>query len=49
VTVTLSLKKTTSSSKNPSSGDTSHIGLWLTILVVSGLVMALMVFKRKKK
>lgn len=49
VTVTLSLKKTTSSSKNPSSGDTSHIGLWLAVLAVSGLGMALMVFKRKKK
>ena len=52
VTVKLSLKKTTSSSKNPYSGDTSNIYLWLTILAASAVgIVALVIvwFKKRKK
>lgn len=52
VTVKLSLKKTTSSTKNPSSGDNSNIQLWTTILAASGVaIVAVFVFwlRRRKK
>lgn len=50
VTVKLSLKKTTSTSKNPSSGDTSNIQLWVTVLAASGAAIGvLMVFWLKKR
>lgn len=51
VTVKLSLKKTTSSTKNPGSGDSSNIQLWTTILAASGIgvVAALFFWLRKRK
>ena len=51
VTIKLSLKKTTSSSKNPGSGDSSNIQLWTTILAASGIgvVAALFFWLRKRK
>lgn len=50
VTVKLSLKKTTSTSKNPSSGDSSNIYLWVVILAASGAAIgALMAFWFKKR
>ena len=52
VTVKLSLKKTTSSTKNPGSGDSSNIHLWTAILAFSGVgiaaLAALLFWKRRK-
>ena len=52
VTVTMSLKKTTSSAKNPSSGDTSNIYLWAGVLGVSATALVALVaiwfWKRRK-
>ena len=52
VTVKMSLKKTTSSTKNPGSGDTSNIYLWAGVLGVSiaALValLAIWFWKRRK-
>lgn len=50
VTVKLSLKKTTTSTKNPNSGDSSNIQLWVTILAASAVaIAALMVFWFRKR
>lgn len=51
VTVKLSLKKTTSSTKNANTGDSSNIQLWTTILAASGIgvVAALFFWLRKRK
>lgn len=51
VTVTLKLKKTTSSSKNPYSGDTSHIYLWLTMMAASvvGIVALVILWIKKRR
>lgn len=52
IKVTAKFATTTSSSKNPSSGDTSNIFLWLTILAASAVgIAALVIFwviKRRK-
>lgn len=50
VDVTMNIKKTTSTSKNPSSGDSSNIYLWVVILAASGAAIgALMAFWFKKR
>ena len=51
VTVTMKLKKTTSTSKNPSSGDTSHIYLWLTMMAASvvGIVALVILWIKKRR
>ena len=50
VTVKLTLKKTTSNTKNPGSGDTSNIHLWLAILASSAVgIVALVIFWFKKR
>lgn len=50
VTVKLTLKKTTSNTKNPYSGDTSNIYLWLAILASSAVgIVALVIFWFKKR
>lgn len=52
VTVKLSLKKTTSATKNPSSGDTSNIYLWVAILGASGVAIAMLMafwFRKRRK
>ena len=51
VTVTMKLKKTTSTSQNPSSGDTSHIYLWLTMMAASvvGIVALVILWIKKRR
>lgn len=51
VTVTMKLKQTTSTSKNPSSGDTSHIYLWLTMMAASvvGIVALVILWIKKRR
>lgn len=51
VTVTMKLKQTTSTSKNPYSGDTSHIYLWLTMMAASvvGIVALVILWIKKRR